>query len=304
MGRMVLLACALVSCSPSPPATAPAATATAAASAPPSAAASAAPRASGTASAIADVPPPPPLPDVRLVAVDPTPFAGKLPVLGITAPSKGQIIPLGKFAIFDVKISANGWKPEGGDHLCLVVDRTPCRRVDDASKSVKLGDFGTLEEGAHTVSLLARRASGEFLRGSGKSVPFASVSFFVGKKGPSVHKDGAPMIFYSPLAKGPAPAAGVLLDFFVANAKIERGAFVVHATVGGPGIMNGVGMQVENDRPLRLQNARPGEYLSRFTLMKYVAELGESKAQVQVAYVSTPVLGPHGMIERSFVVER
>ena len=65
--------------------------------------------------------------------------------------------------------------------------------------------LGALDEGQHVFSVLARRATGEFYRAEGKSVPFASVSFFVGKKVPPTHKEGSPMLFYTPPERGPAP---------------------------------------------------------------------------------------------------
>lgn len=244
---------------------------------------------------------PPPLPPVTLEPVERTKLEGKPPVLGISAPAKGAVIPAAKAAAFDVRVSAKGWSPSPGDHLCVVLDKRPCRRVEDPSKAVPLGELGPLEEGQHVLSLVARRASFEVVR-AGKSTPFASVSFFVGKKVPPVYKDGSPMLIYSVPDKGPAPPEGVMIDFFLANAEVKSGAFVIAATVGGPGIESGVGVLVDKDRPLRIKNARPGEYLSRLTLMEFVPDLAESKTVTTVKYTSKPVTGPFGEIERSIFV--
>lgn len=233
--------------------------------------------------------------------VAPSP-AGKPPVLGVVAPAKNLLIAAAKAPTFDVKLSAKEWKPTAGEHLCVFFDRRPCRRVDDVSKPIRLADLGALDEGQHVISVLARRATGEFFRPAGKSVPFASVSFFIGKKVTPVHKDGAPMLFYSPIERGPAPADGVLLDFFVANGVVADGQFVVTASVGGPGIESGTGLALKENKPLRLTGARPGEYISRFRLMQFVPELGESRSLTTVTYTAKPVPGPFGEVERTFVV--
>ncbi|MEZ4295866.1 MAG: hypothetical protein R3B70_12895 [Polyangiaceae bacterium] len=185
----------------------------------------------------------------------------------------------------------------------MVLDKRPCKRVNDAAQGIPLGELGALDEGQHVLSVLARRASGELFR-AGKSAPFASVSFFVGKRVAPVHKDGAPMLLYTAVDRGPAPEQGVLIDFFLANAEVQSGSYVIAATVGGPGIESGIGMLVETDRPLRIKNARPGEYLSRLTLLEFVPDLGESKAMTTVVYSSRPFTGPFGEVERSIFVTK
>lgn len=266
------------------------------------AAAAATPATASTSAA--STPAPPALPTPTLVLVEPTKPSGKPPVLAISAPAKSALIPAAKAAAFEAKVSAKGWKPAAGDHLCVVLDRGSCHRVEDASKPVRLGELGALDEGQHVFSVLARRATGEFYRAEGKSVPFASVSFFVGKKVPPTHKDGSPMLFYTPPQRGPAPSDGVLIDFFVANAAVKKGDYVVTASVGGPGIERGVGLAIEENKPIRLQNARPGEYISRMTLLQYTPDLGATKAVVTVTYSAQPVTGPFGEITRSFFVTK
>lgn len=260
---------------------------------------------SATTTTASTTPAAPALPAVSLVQVEPTKGSGKLPVLGISAPAKNALIATAKAATFEGKVTVKDWKPTGGDHLCVVLDKRPCKRIEDASKAFKLAELGALDEGQHVLSVMARRASGEFYRPSGKSVPFASVTFFVGKKVPAVHKDGAPMLFYSAPEAGKAPAEGVLLDFFVANAEVRSGDAVVTASVGGPGIESGVGLAIQDNKPLRLLNARPGEYLSRFTLMKFVPDLGPANSSaITVTYSAKPVPGPFGQVERTFNVTK
>lgn len=268
------------------------------------AAASVAGAAAPTTTAPAAPPPAPALPAVLLVPVEPTKIAGKPPVLAVLAPAKNLLIPTAKAAAFEVRVSAKEWKPVPGDHLCVVLDKRPCRRAEADAKPLRLGDLGALDEGQHVLSVLARHASGEFFRPAGKLVPFASVSFFVGKKVAPVHKDGTPMLFYSAPERGPAPGEGVLVDFFVANAEVRSGDVVIHASVGGPGIERGVGLSIDANKPLRLTHARAGEYLSRMTLMQFVPNLGESKSFTTVTYTAKPVPGPFGEIERSIFVTK
>lgn len=292
-----------LACSPAPPvdtpSISPSADGTSAASTA-SATASGHAGANGTATPSASAPP---LPPVSLVPVDRTRLEGKPPVLGVVAPAKNTVIPTAKAAAFEVRVSAKGWKPAAGEHLCVVLDKRPCKRVEDPSKAVPLGEMGPLEEGQHVVSVVARHATGEVLR-TGKAAPFASVSFFVGKKVPLVYKEGSPMLIYSAPDKGPAPGEGVLIDFFLANAEVRSGNFVIAATVGGPGIESGVGLVIETDRPVRIKNARPGEYLSRLTLLEFVPDLGESKSATTVTYKSRPAVGPFVEVERSIFVTK
>lgn len=291
------LALGVLACSPAPPASGPD---TASASAGSSAAT---PKETAAPSASAEAPAGPPLPPVTLEPVERTKLEGKPPVLSVVAPAKNLVIPAAKAAAFEVKVSAKGWKPAAGDHLCVVLDERPCRRVDDPSKAIPLAELGPLDEGQHVLSVLARRGTGEVLR-AGKAAPFASASFFVGKRVPPVYKDGSPMLLYTAPEKGPAPGEGVLIDFFLANAEVRTGSYVIAATVGGPGIESGVGLLVDADRPIRIKNARPGEYLSRLTVLEFVPDLGESKSRTTVTYKSRPMTGPFAEVERSIFVTK
>jgi hypothetical protein len=238
------------------------------------------------------------------VEVAPTALEGPVPSLTLKTPAKSQVIPAAKAGAFEIKLTVKGWKiGENGNHLCLVFDRRPCFRIDDPARPIRLGDLGaSLDEGQHVVSILARRGTGELVRGKGKSVPFASSSFFIGKKAPPAHKDGAPMLFFSPPDEGPAPPEGVLIDFFLANAEMGDTKYVVHASVGGPGIETGVGLSLHDNRPMRLKGARAGEYLARVKLMRFEGELGQEGAAAAVALTAKPVPGPFGEITRTFRV--
>ena len=302
----LVAAMALASCgAPVPPqapaASEPAATAEPLAKAAPEVTASPAP----VAAKAAPTPSHAALPSVEVVVGELPPAPKVVPVLAIVAPQKNQVVPAKAAASFAIKLSAKDFEPgPGGDHLCVVLDGRPCRRVDSIGAPLTLADLDpAIDEGQHVLSVLARRGSGELVRGSGKRAPFASRSFFVGKKVPPVWKEGAPMIFFSAPESGPAPAEGVLLDYYVANAEIAPGKYVVHASVGGPGIMDGVGLSLDSPRPLRLRNAQPGEYLARFSLFQFGHDLGDSRSHVTVTSTSKPVPGPFSEVTRGFRVE-
>jgi len=241
---------------------------------------------------------------VELVPVPVTPLSGTPPVLGITAPAKNQLIPANKAAAFDIKLVMKGGKVgDGAFRICVVLDKKPCRKVDDLARPLHLGDLEpSLDEGQHVLSALVQRASGEFVRPAGKNGPIASQTFFVGKKVTPVFKDGSPMLFFSGPEPGPAPPEGVLIDFYVGNAEVADHKYVVHASVGGPGIETGIGISVHAQQPMRLRNARPGGYLAQLSLHRFMSELTESTSITSVVRTAQPVPGVFSEITRNFQV--
>jgi hypothetical protein len=249
----------------------------------------------------------PPLPGVEFVQVEPASPPGKLPSIAVVAPGKGQVIPAAQAKDFAVKLRVSGWELErGGKHLCVLVDRHPCRRVADAAAPIALGDLDptvpTLDAGQHVLTVFARRGSNESVKPAGKTAAFASVSFFVGKRTPPAWKEGGPMLFLNVPDEGPAPPEGILLDAYVANADFGTGTFRVHATIGGPGIESGRGESVASLKPWRLKNPRPGEYTARFSLFRFAPTRLESGSATEVSYESRPVEGPFGEMTRTFRV--
>jgi len=265
---------------------------------------SAAPASAGASAAPAAEPPEeePSLPPVELVQIEPSAPPGRMPSIAVVAPARGQIIPAKKAAGFAVKLRAAGWPLErGGNHLCAGVDRRPCKRVVDLGAPLTLAELDpTLDEGQHVLTVIARRGSGESVKPAGKGAAFASISFFVGRRTPPVWKDGGPMLVLSVPDDGPAPLEGLLLDAYVANADLATKQYRIHAAVGGPGIQTEV--SVDSQKPWRLKNARPGEYLVRFSLYRYVAEGLKSSGATEVTYVARPVPGPFAEITRSLHV--
>jgi hypothetical protein len=249
-------------------------------------------------------PPAPVVPPVEVVAAIAASGASPLPSLAISAPTKNQVIPTAKAGAFAVKLKLTGWDlAPSGNRLCVRIDKHPCRTVTDLKAPLTLKEIDpTLDDGQHVITVLARRASGELVKPSGKSAAFASLSFFVGKKSPPVWKDGGPMVFFDAPADGPAPAEGVLLDFYVANAEVAAGKYQIQASVGGPGLGPGAAMILDSQAPLRLKNPRPGEYLVRLALLGRKASLGESSSSTTVSLGSAPVGGAFSEVTRSFRV--
>ncbi len=248
---------------------------------------------------------PAPLPPVDLVQVAPSPAPPRVPSLAIVSPTKGQLVPAAKAAASPVKLRASAWKLEsGGNHLCVSLDRQPCRRVSDLGKPLTLGDLGPpLEDGQHVLTVLARSGSGEWVKPAGKSAAFAAVSFFVGKRTPPVWKEGTPILILSVPDDGPATEAP-LVDVYVANADFGSGSYRLHTSISGPGLESGKGESVNDLKPWRLQNARPGQYSLTFSLFKYGATGMKSEAKIEIRLESQPVPGPFSEVTRSFRVTR
>jgi hypothetical protein len=303
---LALPACGAQPATPSPPVEATPATSASASPAPAeekSAApiASAAPTLAPVVPAAPSEPLPPP---AELVVATPSPAPAKMPSLAITAPTRNQVIPTAKAGSFAVKLKASGWDlGPSGNRLCVRIDKHRCHPVTDLKAPLTLKEIDpSLDDGQHVLTVLAQRASGELVKPAGKSAAFASLSFFVGKKIPPVWKDGGPMIFFEPPADGPAPEGGVVLDFYVANAEIASGKYQIQASVGGPGLGPGAAMIMDALTPLRIKNARPGEYLVRLALLGRKASLGESSSSTTVSFESTPVGGAFSEVTRSFRV--
>lgn len=269
-----------------------------------------APSALATASAASAAPSTPPareapaLPPVELVQIDPSPPPARSPSIGVVSPGKDQVIPAARAAGFAVKLRSAGWDlAPGGNHLCVSIDRHPCKRVVDLAAPLTLKDLDpTIDEGQHVISVLARRGSNESVKPAGKSEAFASISFFVGKRVTPVWKDGGAMLFLNVPEDGPAPADGLVIDAYAANVDWGAGRHRVHASVGGPGIEAGTGVSTSKLAPFRLRGARPGEYTVRFSLHRLDAALGPSASHTTVSYESRPVPGPFAEITRTFRV--
>lgn len=265
-------------------------------SAEPSAAPSVEPASAATSPPHAELPP------VELVQVAPATSPAKMPSIALLAPAKNQILSISKAKQTVVRLRVTGFELGlKGNHLCVSIDKHPCKRVVDLRAPLTLGELDpTLDDGQHVLSVFARRGSNESLKPSGKAAAFASLSFFVGKRS-VVWKDGGPMLFVSVPEDGPAPAEGPLLDVYGANFDPANG-YRIHATVSGPGLEGGAGESVSSLAPFRLRGARPGAYEVRFSLFHMEASLGPSGTTTTVAYASRPVKGAFSEVTRTFRV--
>jgi hypothetical protein len=261
------LVCALAACGAEAPVAAepkPAASATAL---PASTAAANAATASAT-------PPAPPLPDVTFVAGTNAPAPEKAPKLRIVAPKSEQVVPTDKAGDLEVKLELSGWDvPAGGNHVHVILDGRPYKRIDDAKAPIKLKDLDpsyTLGEGQHVLVAFPSRPTHESVKPIGKDVPLAVTTFWIGKKGAATWKPTDPtFVFSRPKGAndGAPPAEGILVDWYLANVELGEGKHSIEAVLRGPGIDGEKKASIRQWVPWRLQNPRDGEYQLRMTLL-------------------------------------
>jgi hypothetical protein len=185
----------------------------------------------------------------------------------ITAPTKDQVIPAAKAADFEVKLDVKNWKTAQGDaHVHLILDAKPYKPIFDTKVPVKLSELtggDALAEGQHVIVAFPSRANHESVKTPGA---LSVTQFWVGKKGAKgdlAQDISKPMVIYS-RPKGEYKgdmASHVLVDFQLANDKLEKDKDHVHVAVKGPGI--------EGDKnadatafgpPFYLDNLQDGSY--------------------------------------------
>jgi hypothetical protein len=236
-----------------------------------SSAAPAAPTVSANANAAAA---PAALPPVELVAGTLAEPPAKAPSLRIAAPKADQVIAADKAGDFEVKLELSGWDvPAGGNHVHVILDGQPYKRIDDAKAPIKLKDVApgyTLAEGQHVLVAFPSRPTHESVKPIGKESPLAVVSFWVGKKGTATWKSTDPtFVFSRPKGAndGPPPEAGILVDWYLANVELGEGKHAIEAVLRGPGIEGDSKATIRAWTPWRLRNPRDGEYQLRMTLV-------------------------------------
>lgn len=222
----------------------------------------------------AEAPKPPPAPPVELAEGTAAAAPEKAPTLAIKSPAKNQIIPADKANDFEVKLDLKGWDvPGGGNHVHLIIDNKPYKRIDDPKQPIKLKDIDpnyTIGEGEHILVAFPSRHTHESVKPIGKASPLAVVQFFVGKKGEVKWKPTDPtLIFSRPKGanNGPAPAEGILVDYYLANAELGDGKFSIEAMVKGPGAEEGVTFKSKTWTPLRIKNVQSGTYAISLKLL-------------------------------------
>ncbi len=231
---------------------------------------SAEPSASAAAS---NAPALPPAPAVELVAGTPAEAPAKAPSIAIKAPAKDQVIPLDKAGDFEVKLDLKGWDvPAGGNHVHVILDGRPYKRIDDPKAPIKLKDLDpnyVLTEGQHVLAAFPSRPTHESVKPVGKAAPLALVTFWVGKKGEAKWKSADPtLIFSRPKGAndGAPPAEGILIDWYLANVELGEN-YSIDLTVTGPGLEGGKKSNVKAWVPWRLKNPRDGAYKISMVLL-------------------------------------
>ncbi len=224
--------------------------------------------------ATAAVPDAPPAAPVELAEGADAAPPEKAPTIAIKSPTANQVIPADKAGDFEVKLDLKGWEvPAGGNHVHLILDGRPYKRLDDAKGPIKLKDLDpsyTLAEGQHVLVAFPSRPTHESVKPIGKAVPLAVVTFWVGKKGEAKWKPTDPtLIFSRPKGAndGTPPAEGILIDYYLANVELGDGKFSIETTVTGPGLESGKKVAIKSWKPWRLKNPRDGKYTIRMALL-------------------------------------
>jgi hypothetical protein len=230
--------------------------------------------ASVVATPSASSPAEPAMPPVELVAGAHAPAPAKAPKIRFVAPKADEVVPADKATDYEVKLDLQGWDvPAGGNHVHVLLDGQPYKRIDDAKAPIKLRDVApkaTLSEGQHVLVAFPSRPTHESVKPIGKDAPLAVVSFWVGKKGTASWKSSDPtFVFSRPKGAndGAPPTEGLLIDWYQANVELGEGKHSIAMTLRGPGIDGEAKATIREWTPWRIRNPRDGEYQLRMSLL-------------------------------------
>ena len=227
--------------------------------------------ATSSATTAQTTPPPPAPPPPALVLGAASEDPSTPPSVKITAPTAGQVVPAAGAADFVVKLDVKNWQTAmGAQHVHLIMDNHPYKPIYDPKLPVKLSELmggDPINEGEHILVAFPSRANHESVK---TKDAMTVMSFWVGKKGATATDLKKPMLVYSrPKGdyKGLA-ASHVIVDFQLANAKLEEGKDHVHITVLGPGIADKLEAKAEKfGPPYFLDNLQNGTYTVKCELM-------------------------------------
>lgn len=214
------------------------------------------------------------------------------PTTRFVAPTALQVIPADKAQALVVKIDVKNWVTQtGASHVHLILDNRPYKALFDLKTQVTLGELagGALAEGEHTLVMFPSRMNHESVKSKGA---LSTVSFFVGKKGPSSFdaKKGS-LVFSRPKGEYKGEASNhILVDFQLLNVELGANKHSVRVTVEGAA-MTGVLSQTVSSfgAPLFLDSLPSGKYSIKLELL-------DSKGQ--------NVPGGWNSTQREFVVNR
>ncbi len=179
-----------------------------------------------TAASSAPPPPKPPPPTIEDVtaAADPKP----LPSIKLTGIANEASLDPAKAKDTELKLDLKNWElGKDGQHVHVILDGMPYKKVMDAKAPLKLGDLlaaGTeLTEGQHYLVAFASRGTHESVKGKGSS---SFLTFWVGKKGKTPTYDGKkPLLVYS-RPKGDnfgGMGKALMIDFYLHETTLEKG---------------------------------------------------------------------------------
>jgi len=195
------------------------------------------PTASETASEapVAPKPPPPTVEDMT-----PSPDPKPMPAAHIMAPANDSSVgDAAKAKDYVIKFDVKNWKlGENGQHLHLILDNGPYKKITDAKAPVKLGELvgegKDIAEGQHFLILFPSRGTHETVKGKGAA---SFVTFWVGKKDKTkmVYDGKKPLLIYS-RPKGDnwgEMGKNVMIDFYLHDTTLSDGSKVHYSISGG-----------------------------------------------------------------------
>ncbi len=214
----------------------------------------------------------PQLPPVSIQSSAPAPDpTAPLPTVKITTPTQKQVVAADKAADFAVKLDVKNWATaQGSQHVHLILDGKPYKAIYDAKVPVKLSELTNgepLTEGQHILVAFPSRPTHESVKSKDA---LAIVEFYVGKKGDALQDIKKPMLIYSrPKGEYKGEMGNhILVDFQLANAKLEEGKDTVKITVTGPGIDKELTAKSEKfGTPFFIDEVRNGEYSVKLELV-------------------------------------
>jgi hypothetical protein len=189
----------------------------------------------------ADAPPgAPPAGSIAIEPLPPPPPPARMPALAFRSPRPNEAISKAEAERYLVRLDVTDFAlAPGGQHLHVLLDDQPYKPVDNATASVRLGDIAPdhpLAEGEHVlVAFPATRDNISIKPDQGKT-PLARVAFWVGKPGKPRPAGKEPRVVLS-RPKGTyngAAADGILLDFYLIDARIGPSLGAVRASITPP----------------------------------------------------------------------
>jgi len=237
--------------------------------------------ATDTVPTVAPKPPPPTVDDMT-----PSPDPKPLPASHILSPANDQSIgEAAKAKDFVVKFDVKNWKlGDNGQHLHLILDNGPYKKLTDAKAPVKLGDLigegKDIAEGQHFLILFPSRGTHETVKGKGAA---SIVTFWVGKKDKTKTVwDGKKRLLVYSRPKGDnwgEMGKNVMIDFYLVNETLEEGDNdKVHYTISGGALDQPVSGDFTKWAPKIVKGLPKGEYDVKLELWDKDGKVSEPAA--------------------------